>query len=138
MSSLDPAFIHKFYWEATELLHSSRHYMLHQGKFEMDTLSKPHGEYIEQEMARVATRMCGIVSWLLDCRESNADLSAKANSAEPRLKDNLACLEDSTRATPYPLPDQLSKLLHESRSLYLRIARLEDQLYKRHKKSARP
>lgn len=138
MANLDPAFIQKFYREATELLHTSRHYMLHQGKFEMDTLSKAHGEYIEQEMARVATRMCGIVSWLMEIRSSGTKVNLHLNPSDPWLEEDHVCMEDSTVCALHPLPENLVKLLHESRNLYLRLTRLEDLLRSNHKKSVRP
>ncbi|MBP6986438.1 MAG: DUF1465 family protein [Alphaproteobacteria bacterium] len=123
MNSLDPAFIQKFYREATELIHASRYYMTHQGKFEMDTLTKSHAEFIEQEMARVAIRMCQVVTWLLNVQDASSNTLL---SSDECLQDQEMCMEESTKSPPYPLPEQLHKLLCDSRSLYLRLMRIEN------------
>lgn len=81
------------------------------------------------ELMRVTARLTQVMSWLLVQRAvlSGEMTAEEAADAVNRLERHDACYDGRGEEAP-GIPPRLRELLHDSRSLYRRVARLDDMV----------
>lgn len=126
---LDGPFLDKCYEEAMGLIHAASRYLQGPGKSERAALPDPLGAVFTGESLRMTTRLMQAVAWLMTQRAAAAGeiTLEEALAPDQRLGGREVCL-----APPLPgsegLPPTLTEMMEESRRIYDRIARLEEQL----------
>jgi regulator of CtrA degradation len=124
---IDTAFIEKTYDEAMALVQRSALYLEGEGARLQEELGEELGVVFTAESLRVTTRLMQVVAWLMVRRavlagEMTAD---EAHQSKHRLGARDICRAQPLEGTRY-LPQTFLDLEGESRTLYERIARLEE------------
>ncbi len=124
--------------EAMSLLAESRRYLTDKAEAESQKMDLEQGLANSMETMRLVARLTQVLAWLLTHRAVHAGEMSIAEATEPerRLGGRDLCAKDSTDAAK-ALPEELQSLLSRSHSLYLRIARLDDQATARAEGGAR-
>jgi regulator of CtrA degradation len=114
--------------EAMSLLAESRRYLTDRAESESQKMDVEQGLANSMETMRLVARLTQVLAWLLTHRAVHAGEMSLTEATEPdrRLGGRDLCAKDSSEAAKR-LPDELQSLLARSHSLYLRIARLDDQ-----------
>jgi regulator of CtrA degradation len=114
--------------EAMSLLAESRRYLTDRAEVESQKMDVEQGLTNSMETMRLVARLTQVLAWLLTHRAVHAGEMSLSEATEPerRLGGRDLCAKDSADAAKR-LPDELQSLLSRSHSLYLRIARLDDQ-----------
>ena len=114
--------------EAMSLLAESRRYLTDRAEIESQKMDLEQGLANSMETMRLVARLTQVLAWLLTHRAVHAGEMSIAEATEPerRLGGRDLCAKDSTDVAK-SLPEELQSLLSRSHSLYLRIARLDDQ-----------
>jgi regulator of CtrA degradation len=114
--------------EAMSLLAESRRYLTDRAESESQKMDLEQGLTNSMETMRLVARLTQVLAWLLTHRAVHAGEMSLTEATEPerRLGGRDLCAKDSSEAAKR-LPDELQSLLARSHSLYLRIARLDDQ-----------
>jgi len=114
--------------EAMSLLAESRRYLTDRAESESQKMDLEQGLANSMETMRLVARLTQVLAWLLTHRAVHAGEMSLSEATEPdrRLGGRDLCAKDSSEVAKR-LPDELQSLLARSHSLYLRIARLDDQ-----------
>jgi len=114
--------------EAMSLLAEARRYLTDRAETESQNMDLEQGLTNSMETMRLVARLTQVLAWLLTHRAVHAGEMSLTEATEPdrRLGGRDLCSKDSSEAAKR-LPDELQSLLARSHSLYLRIARLDDQ-----------
>jgi len=126
---LDGPFLDKSYDEAMALVHAASQYLEGEGKAARAALPDPLRAVFTGESLRMTTRLMQAVAWLMtQCAAAAGEITLEeALAPDQRLGGREVCL-----APPLPgsegLPPTLTEMMEESRRIYDRIARLEEQL----------
>lgn len=126
------ALINSSLQNASALLHATHDYIKWQAPLDVKTMSAKQTFKVSCEAMRITVRMTQIIAWLMLHRAVLAgDLTRKeVLSEEYRVLRGQSCLE-SISETDADLPPRLRELLKESRTLYVRVLRLDDRCRKR-------
>ena len=124
--------------EAMALLAETRRYLIDRSESERKGMPIETGLAASMESMRLVARLTQVLAWLLTHRAVHAGEMSIAEATEPdrRLGGRDLCAKDSSDAAK-KLPDELQSLLSRSHSLYLRIARLDDQATARAENTAK-
>ena len=133
---IDTAMFDRTFDEGMALVEETARYLDGKGREEARTLPRKAAMLYAGESMRVTTRLMQAASWLLIQRAvQEGDMSSEdAASDRYRLGAREICMgrrEDGVDA----LPQKLVDLLDRSESLYRRIARLDDVLFRQTERS---
>ena len=121
------AFFSKTYGEAHALLYDARHYLqlMELAKRSRRAVALLHG----RETMRLTARLTHIMAWLLAQRAVAAReiTPEEARGGAYRLGGQGVCLDVGAENSS-ALPDRLRALLRRSRTLYQRVARLDEMI----------
>ena len=114
--------------EAMSLLAEARRYLTDRAEADSQNMGLEQGLANSMETMRLVARLTQVLAWLLTHRAVHAGEMSLSEATEPerRLGGRDLCSKDSSDAARV-LPDELQSLLARSHSLYLRVARLDDQ-----------
>jgi regulator of CtrA degradation len=114
--------------EAMSLLAEARRYLTDRAEADSQNMGLEQGLANSMETMRLVARLTQVLAWLLTHRAVHAGEMSLSEATEPerRLGGRELCSKDSSDAAKV-LPDELQSLLARSHSLYLRVARLDDQ-----------
>jgi regulator of CtrA degradation len=114
--------------EAMSLLAEARRYLTDRAETDSQKMGLEQGLANSMETMRMVARLTQVLAWLLTHRAVHAGEMSLTEATEPerRLGGRDLCSKDSSDAARV-LPDELQSLLARSHSLYLRVARLDDQ-----------
>jgi regulator of CtrA degradation len=114
--------------EAMSLLAEARRYLTDRAESDSQSMGLEQGLANSMETMRLVARLTQVLAWLLTHRAVHAgEISlSEATDPERRLGGRDLCSRDSSDAAK-ALPGELQSLLARSHSLYLRVARLDDQ-----------
>jgi regulator of CtrA degradation len=137
MSNIE--FFDRTMMEAMSLLAEARRYLTDRAESESQKMDLEQGLANSMETMRLVARLTQVLAWLLTHRAVHAGEMSLSEATEPerRLGGRDLCSKDSADAAKC-LPDALQSLLARSHSLYLRIARLDDQATARAETGATP
>lgn len=127
-----PAFFHRTYDEAMDLMVEARNYMRFVERRERVRMGSMAGLRMSCEALRVTSRLTQVMAWLLMQRAvQHGEVSAEQSLAEHcRLSGGSVCL-DETHSEDDSLPNGLRSLMDRSFRLYVRVARLEEMMVRR-------
>jgi regulator of CtrA degradation len=114
--------------EAMSLLAEARRYLTDRAESDSRTMGLEQGLANSMETMRLVARLTQVLAWLLTHRAVHAGEISLSEATEPdrRLGGRDLCSKDSAGEAKV-LPEELQSLLARSHSLYLRVARLDDQ-----------
>lgn len=123
------AFFNRTYDETMVLLVEARNYIAYQEALDQRNLGPSVRLQASYESMRVTSRLTQVMAWLLAQKAVHAgEISMKqAASEEYALSGGDVCSDSSGPDNP-DLPMGLRSLLERSHSLYLRVARLDEQV----------
>jgi len=123
--------------EGMELVEECARYLDGRGRDESRALSRKAGLVYAGESMRVTTRLMQAASWLLIQRAvQEGDMTAEdAASDRYRLGAREICMGNREDGVDL-LPKKLIELLERSESLYRRVARLDDVLFRQTDRAA--
>ncbi|MGE5502781.1 MAG: DUF1465 family protein [Actinomycetota bacterium] len=126
------AYFRRTYDETMDLMVEARNYMAHVERRERERAGAVAGLRMSCEAMRVTSRLTQVMAWLMMRRAVHeGELSAEQALEEPyRLSGADVCLDESF-AFDETLPGGLRSLMDRSLRLYVRIARLEEQMLSR-------
>jgi len=124
------ALFYKTFDEAMALVQETAAYLDGQGRLESKTLDKDTALAYAAESMRLTTRLMQLSSWLLAQRALyKKQLSpAEAAASKYRLNDEESAHVFSIERR-IALPDNLTDLISRSLALFVRVGRLDKQLY---------
>lgn len=124
-----PVFFRKAYDETLDLMVEARNYMAYVETRERKRLPLDEGLRMTCEALRVTSRLTQVMAWLMLQRavEEGEIAAEEALSEENRLSGMEICT-DMTHAEDEALPGGLRSLMDRSFSLYMRVARVEQQM----------
>ncbi|OAN54051.1 hypothetical protein A6A04_12460 [Paramagnetospirillum marisnigri] len=127
-----PAFFHRTYDEAMDLMVEARNYMRFIERRERIEAGATVGLRMSCEAMRVTSRLTQVMAWLLTQRAVHVgELSPEEALAESsRLSGAGVCLDESFTHDA-SLPSGLRSLMDRSYRLYVRVARLEEMMVRR-------
>lgn len=120
---LTPRLISALYIEAMLLADEVRTYFDETGREERDSLAPLQRVSFSCESLKVTTRLMHIIAWLLTWRAVEAGEITAAQAREPSRRLGEAAESDEMIVTA--LPEKARALIHTSRDLYQRVARLD-------------
>lgn len=128
-----PVFFRKAYDETMDLMVEARNYMAYVETRERKRRRLDDGLRMTCEALRVTSRLTQVMAWLMLQRavEEGEIAAEEAFSEENRLSGMDVCA-DLTHAEDEALPDGLRSLMDRSFSLYMRVARVEQQMIGRY------
>ena len=120
------AFINVSLQGAYDLLHATHDYIKWQAPLDIQDMNDKKVFKVSSEAMRITVRMTQIIGWLLLQKAVlTEEISRKDILSENyRVLRGKACIESASE-TDLDIPLRLRELLKESRSLYLRILRLD-------------
>ena len=117
-------FMPSLFNQTVTLLLESRHYFSTYGKQLEQQLSVMQRAQFSREMSRITIRLSSVMAWLAVQRAIlTGELSQKQAQEEFQLDGEEYGLSSDIEAE-HMLPDEMCRLLEESRSLYERVHRL--------------
>lgn len=118
--------LHKTLDETMALLVGARDYMSYAMPSAQPGLLPAERLQISCEAMRVTARLSHVMAWLLAQKAVQAgEISPKAAAAAYRLNEDDICLLEGNAEASVALPEGLRDLLEKSRSLYVRVTRLD-------------
>lgn len=127
-----PAYFRRTYDETMTLMVEARNYMAYVERRERERAGVVTGLRMSCEAMRVTSRLTQVMAWLMVQRAVHeGEISADEALTEPhRLSGGDVCL-DETFTGDETLPGGLRSLMDRSYRLYVRIARIEEQMLRR-------
>lgn len=124
-----PPFFRRTYHETMDLMIEARNYMAFVERREREQASVNTGLRMSCEAMRVTSRLTQVMAWLMMQRavEEGEITSDLALADENRLSGQDVCADESHLADE-ALPGGLRSLMDRSYRLYMRVARLEEQM----------
>lgn len=124
-----PVFFRKAYDETMDLMIEARNYMAFVERRERERTNLNTGLRMSCEAMRVTSRLTQVMAWLMVQRAvQEGEIPADAAMAEEnRLAGHEVC-GDETFARDEALPGGLRSLMDRSYRLYMRVARIEEQM----------
>ena len=126
------AFFRRTYDETMDLMIEARNYVAYVERRERERAGIVAGLRMSCEAMRVTSRLTQVMAWLMTQRAVHeGEISPDEALAEPnRLSGTDVCLDESF-ANDEMLPGGLRSLMARSFHLYVRVARLEEQILRR-------
>ncbi|MGE5548052.1 MAG: DUF1465 family protein [Solirubrobacterales bacterium] len=124
-----PPFIRRTYDETVNLMVEARNYMAYVERGERERVELTTGLRMSCEAMRITSRLTQVMAWLMMQRavEEGEIPPEQALAEENRLSGSDVCT-DVTFAEDEALPNGLRSLLDRSLRLYMRVARIEEQM----------
>lgn len=125
----DTAFFARTWDEALALSKAARGYANHRVVNRISVDDSVEGLAVCCEMMRVTARLTQVMAWLLVQQAVSKGEMTSDEAAQPanRLELHPVCNEETAEQEP-GMPPRLKELLQESRSLYQRVARLDEMV----------
>lgn len=126
---MQQAFFRRAYDETMDLMIEARNYMAYVERREREQAGPSTGLRMSCEAMRVTSRLTQVMAWLMVRRaveEGELD-EGTALGEEHRLSGAEVCGDESFNADE-ALPGGLRSLMDRSYRLYMRVARLEEQM----------
>jgi regulator of CtrA degradation len=118
--------LHKTLDETMALLVRARNYMSYAMPSAQPGLLPAERLQISCEAMRVTARLSHVMAWLLAQKAVQAgEISPMAAAAAYRVSEDDICLLEGSAEASVALPEGLRDLLEKSRSLYVRVTRLD-------------
>lgn len=129
MRMRQPPFFRRTYDETMDLMIEARNYMAFVERKERQRASVNTGLRMSCEAMRVTSRLTQVMAWLMVQRAvEEGEIPADAAMAEEnRLAGQDVCADESHLADE-ALPGGLRSLMDRSYRLYMRVARIEEQM----------
>lgn len=126
------AFFRRTYDETMNLMVEARNYVAYVERRERQRADAMAGLRMSCEAMRVTSRLTQVMAWLMTQRAVHeGEITEDEALAEPnRLSGSEVCLDESY-ANDEALPGGLRSLMSRSFHLYVRVARLEEQILRR-------
>ncbi|HSV28507.1 MAG TPA: DUF1465 family protein [Candidatus Omnitrophota bacterium] len=126
---MQPAFFNRTYDETMGLMIEARNYMAYVERRERERAGINAGLRMSCEAMRVTSRLTQVMAWLMVRKAVEAGEIAPedALAEEHRLSGGTVCT-DETFLGDEALPGGLRSLMDRSYRLYMRVARIEEQM----------
>lgn len=122
-------FLDRVYDEAMALLIETRNYIAYQERRDADALAPDIRLIISQETLRMTSRLTQSMAWLLAQKAVQAgEIGARDALVQEAAVDGEAVCLDDTYTDDVRLPDAVRNLLARTRSLYVRVHRLDQMM----------
>lgn len=119
-------FLNRVYEEAMALLIETRNYIAYQERKDADGLPPEVRLVISQETLRMTSRLTQAMAWLLAQKAVQAgEVDARDALVQEMTVDGEAICLDDTHTDDDRLPIAIRSLLARTRSLYVRVHRLD-------------
>lgn len=119
-------FLNRVYDEAMALLIETRNYIAYQERKDADGLPPEVRLIISQETLRMTSRLTQAMAWLLAQKAvQTGEVDARDTLVQEMTVDGEAVCLDDSRTDDDRLPAAVRSLLARTRSLYVRVHRLD-------------